>query len=216
MRGFGLSDRPSSSNAYRLDAYLGDLDALIDALELERFALGGHSMGGGLSLHFALRRPERLTSLTLINPTALVATRPMLAVRITPRFVAEAIGERLTPRWVVEMILKRIAFGDASRVAPRDVDEYWSPTQIPGFVRAVRRTASEFDWDPISGDDARSLATPSIVLLGTNDRLVRNPDAAADRLRGATILKISGGHCVHEERPTEVYRAVGAHLETHS
>jgi pimeloyl-ACP methyl ester carboxylesterase len=213
MRGFGLSDRPSSSNAYGLDAYVADLEALIDALHLERFALGGHSMGGGLSLRFALRRPERLTSLVLINPTGLIPTTPMLVVRVAPRPIAEAIGARLTPRWLVEIVLKRIAFGDASLVTPRDVDEYWAPTQIPGYIRAVRRTASEFDWSALDTEEAGSLAVPSIVILGTEDRLVRHPRAAAGRLRGASIREIVGGHCVHEEDAAEVYRAVAAHLQ---
>jgi len=213
LRGFGLSDRPSAEGAYRLDAYVADLESLLAALALDRVALGGHSMGGGLSLRFALRRPERVRSLALINPTGLVPTTPMLAVRVAPRPIAEIIGERLIPRWLVKLILERIAFGDASRVTPRDVDEYWAPTQIAGYVRAVRRTASEFDWESLTSEESRSMAVPSVIVLGTQDQLVRNPGAAADRVRGATIREIVGGHCVHEERPDEVYEVLGAHLE---
>ncbi len=213
MRGFGLSDRPFEPGAYSLDAYLADLDALVDQLELQRFTLMGHSMGGGLSLQYSLRHAGRLTALALINPTELVAIPALVAMRATPRPVVEAIGERLVPRWLVKLVLDRVAYADASLVTPRDVDEYWAPTQIPGYVRAARRTLAEFDWRPLSDAQAAALAVPASVVLGTKDRLVRRARPAALRLAGAEVHELAGGHCVHEERPEEVYRVLGDFVE---
>jgi pimeloyl-ACP methyl ester carboxylesterase len=213
LRGFGLSARPAQTGAYSLAAYVADLDALIDALSLQGAALMGHSMGGGLALHYSLSRPDRVRALALIAPTGLVTATSLIALRVTPQWAVEAIGERLIPRWVVEMILKHAAFGDSSRVTARDVDEYWAPTQIAGYMRAIRRTAAEFNWAPLSAAEAGSLAVPSAVVLGTGDRLVPRAGGAARRLTGAQVFEIPGGHCVHEERPQEVYGALGDHLE---
>src|SRR5215471_1263545 len=138
LRGFGLSTRPAQPGAYSMDAYIADLESLIDALELERPALAGHSMGGGLALHYALRWPARVKALALIAPTGLVPATALLPLRATPRFAVEAIGERLVPRWMVEWILRHAAFRDVSRITARVIDEYWAPTQIPGFMRGVR------------------------------------------------------------------------------
>ena len=170
-------------------------------------------MGGGLALHYALRWPARVKALALIAPTGLVPATALLPLRATPRFAVEAIGERLVPRWMVEWILRHAAFRDVSRITARVIDEYWAPTQIPGFMRGVRRTASEFNWDPVSDREARSLAVPAAVVLGTGDRLVRHAGAAAHRLAGARVSDLVGGHCIHEERPEEVYAVIGAHLE---
>ena len=213
LRGFGLSDHPTAPASYSLAAYLADLNALIDHLGLERFALVGHSMGGGLSLHYALEHATRLTALALVNPTELVAIPALFAMRVVPRPVVEALGERLIPRWLVKLILEHVAFGDASRVTERDVDEYWSPTQLPGFIRGVRRTVAEFDWSPISDGQAASLAVPTAVVLGTRDRLVRHARSAALRLADAEVHEVDGGHCVHEERPSEVYGLLGRFLD---
>jgi pimeloyl-ACP methyl ester carboxylesterase len=213
LRGFGLSDRPSGPGAYSLAAYLADLDALIEQLRLDRFTLVGHSMGGGLSLHYALEHADRLTALTLVNPTELVAIPALFAMRVAPRPVVERIGERLVPRWLVRLILEHVAFSDASRITERDVDEYWAPTQVPGFIRAIRRTVAEFDWRPLSNEQAASLAVPAAVVLGTKDRLVRHARAAALRLSGGEVHELAGGHCVHEERPDEVYGLLGAFIE---
>jgi pimeloyl-ACP methyl ester carboxylesterase len=212
LRGFGLSTRPAQTSAYSMDSYIADLESLIEALELDRPALGGHSMGGGIALRYALRWPQRVRALALFAPTGLVPATALFPLRAMPRFAVEAIGERLVPRWMVEWILRHAAFGNVSRLTARDVDEYWAPTQIPGFIRAVRRTASEFDWDPVSDQEAGSLAVPAAVVLGTGDRLIRNAGAAARRLAGAEVRELSGGHCIHEERPGEVYEFIGGHL----
>jgi pimeloyl-ACP methyl ester carboxylesterase len=106
------------------------------------------------------------------------------------------------------MILRHIAYGNSSLVAERDIDEYWATTQVPGFVSAVRAMLTEFDWRPLSNDQAASLAVPSVVMLGAADRLIHNTAAAAQRLNGTTVVTLDGGHCVHEERPSEAYRII--------
>lgn len=214
LRGFGLSDHPTEDGAYSLDTYLADLDAVIEQLGLGRFTLVGHSMGGGLSLQYALRNAGRLNALVLVNPTELVAVPALYAMRVAPRPIIESLGERiLIPRRLVKLVLEHVAFGDSSRVTERDVDEYWAPTQLSGYIRAARRTVAEFDWRPISNEQAASLAVPAMVVLGAKDRLVRHARPAALRLSGAEIHELAGGHCVHEEHPGDVYDLMSTFVE---
>jgi len=208
LRGFGLSDRPDVAGAYSLDAYLADLAALLDALDLKRVALVGQSMGGGVALHFALRNPERVERLVLINPTGLVPLRFLPLIRMLPRALTRLMDGQLAPRLMVSFILRRLAYGDPRMVTERDVDEYWSPTQLPGAIRAARAALSEFDWRPVSDAEASGLATPSMVILGRADRLIGNNEASARRLPGAAVQCLPGGHCVHEEHPRDAYRLI--------
>lgn len=68
MRGYG------SSEAKPIDATLGlgdmveDLHALVQTLELGRFHLIGHSMGGGIVMKYAVAYPADLLSITLVDP----------------------------------------------------------------------------------------------------------------------------------------------------
>jgi len=64
QRGRGDSDWDPACNYYT-DAYLGDLEAIVDRLQLRRFALLGHSMGGTSAYVYADRHPERLTALVI-------------------------------------------------------------------------------------------------------------------------------------------------------
>jgi pimeloyl-ACP methyl ester carboxylesterase len=67
QRGFGASDRPEGVEAYRTDRILDDLIALADALGLARFTLVGHDWGGAVAWLAALRHPDRLSRLVIVN-----------------------------------------------------------------------------------------------------------------------------------------------------
>jgi pimeloyl-ACP methyl ester carboxylesterase len=67
LRGHGRSEPPSDGQ-YRIEAQVSDVDAVADALGLERFALVGHSFGAGVALEYAAARPARVTHLAVADP----------------------------------------------------------------------------------------------------------------------------------------------------
>jgi class 3 adenylate cyclase len=62
-RGTGLSDRDVSN--YSLEAQVGDLDAIINALSLRGVALLGYSQGGPISIAYAVQHPDNVSHLVL-------------------------------------------------------------------------------------------------------------------------------------------------------
>ena len=216
LRGFGLSSRLPRRGAYSLDEYMSDLLALLDLLELSRPDIIGQSMGGGLTLRFALLHEARVSRIVLINPSSLVPIRFIPLVRTMPRALVVALGARLVPRWAIGVTLRRVAYGSASAVTERDIDEYWSPTQLPGYAAAARGALSDFDWSVVSDEDAQRLAVPTLVMLGSADRLIANTERAARRLKDARVCTLAGGHCVHEENPAAAYHVIGEFLRRDS
>ena len=67
-RGNGLSDWDSAE--FSVDAFVRDLEAVVDALGLDRFALMGSSKGGPTAMAFAARHPERVSQLVLYGTFA--------------------------------------------------------------------------------------------------------------------------------------------------
>lgn len=65
--GFAGSDRLQDPDDYSSDKLVGDIFEVADALGLERFALVGHDWGGAIAWAAALKRPERLSRLAIIN-----------------------------------------------------------------------------------------------------------------------------------------------------
>jgi len=212
LRGFGLSDKPAARGSYSLAAYVADLDALLDELPATRVVLMGHSMGGGIALAYALSRPDRVRGLVLVCPTGIVPVSFVHLPRLMPRTIASMADGRLAPRMLVGWILRHLAYSDPSRVTERDVDEYWAPTQLPGFALAARASAEEFDWRPFSETQLARLDTPTLVILGRKDRLIRDAGAAASTIPGATVRELNAGHVVHEERPDEAHQLVASFL----
>ena len=64
-RGVGLSDRDVDDLS--LDAWLLDMEAVVDHLGLKTFGLLGLEHGGLTAMGYAVRHPERVTHLVLVN-----------------------------------------------------------------------------------------------------------------------------------------------------
>lgn len=65
VRGTGLSDRFPARVSFEL--FVDDLETVVDAAGLDRFALLGASQGAAVAIAYALRHPERVTHLVLLN-----------------------------------------------------------------------------------------------------------------------------------------------------
>lgn len=67
-RGCGLSDR--DVDEFSMEAWVGDLDAVVNTLGLERFALLGPSQGGSVAIEYAVRHPDQVSHLVLYGAYA--------------------------------------------------------------------------------------------------------------------------------------------------
>ncbi len=67
MRGYGQSDCPESVTAYRMADLVGDLEGLLDTLELERATFVGHDWGALIVWHLAMLAPDRVEKLIALN-----------------------------------------------------------------------------------------------------------------------------------------------------
>jgi pimeloyl-ACP methyl ester carboxylesterase len=65
LRGHGRSSIPA--RGYSLEDHVGDLESLLDHLEIDRAHLLAHSYGGAIAILFALRQPQRVRSITLVD-----------------------------------------------------------------------------------------------------------------------------------------------------
>ena len=64
--GFGASDKPDGAH-YSFEQQLGDMEAVVEALGLEKIIPVGHDAGGPAAVNFALRHPTRAAGICLMN-----------------------------------------------------------------------------------------------------------------------------------------------------
>jgi len=108
-RGFGLTDTPAA-DGYWFPDYLGDLDALLDALlPQQRIDLVGHSMGGNVAMIYAGVRAERIRRLVNLEGFGMPQSKPEQAPRRYAQWLDELkVPQRLTSYDSVGAVAERL------------------------------------------------------------------------------------------------------------
>ena len=203
-RGHGLSVMPGDDSLYETNEMVRHLVQTLDALELDQVSLVGHSMGGALAVHVALAEPSRVRSLV-----------PISAVGLGDTPIAE-LGRMCSPPWITPLArfaLRRwvIAAGlhglykVPGHVDPRNVDEYWAPSQFAGFVPAMRGLLHRFRWSRFSDEEMSRIRMPCLVIRGGRDPVVRPSRPPVPLPPGGRELVIAeAGHLPHDEAAQRV------------
>src|SRR3712207_3725921 len=184
ISGYGQSDKPKME--YTTEYYIGFLGRLMDALGLEKTSLVGISMGGAISLGYALRSPHRVERLVLVDSHGLggdipggVASYALVRLPLLNRLVWAALKRS---RKMVERSLQTV-FYDPETVTKSLMDEVQQLVKKPGAGRAwrswqeneIRRKGLHTNFV----DRFQELAMPTLILHGAEDRYV--PVSWADR-----------------------------------
>ncbi len=211
LRGQGFSAKPDDPAAYTIDALAELAVAVLDALAIAHTVLVGHSMSGAVALRVAERHPARVDALGLLSPVGIGRIHwgvlPWIPVgrAATPAWLTQLLPHAVG-RWVISLILT-LAYGRRNGFDDHDVDEFWAPSQFPGFAYAARHLLHVFDWSVASDDRLGRLPTRTLVAMGSRDRFV--DPAGVDRVRHAAphaevVLVPGAGHILPEESPDTV------------
>ncbi|MGI8547683.1 MAG: alpha/beta fold hydrolase [Gemmatimonadaceae bacterium] len=210
LQGHGLSDKPGDAGQYTLDALVQSVVETMDALAIARATLIGHSMAGPICARMAVATPDRVAGLVLLAPAGFGTEWPIrLGAVLTPRFVGPLLPY-VASRWLFALVLN-MAYGTLRHTTEGIVDEYWAPSQFPGYTRAMWDVLHRFDWRAGSDHYFDHIRVPTAVLTGSLDRFVvrRWVTGYARVLDHAVIETIEGcGHVIAEEIPSAVKEAV--------
>lgn len=215
LKGHGLSFKPLGDREYSVEALVNHIEEILEALELERPALVGHSMGATLLYHFVARHPRRARSLALLSPVGLSGVPLMWLYRsLTPSFLRPLL-RRVRPRVVVKIALRRV-YGRRGSFSEDDVDQYWAPSQFPESSLALRELLHSYDWSAARTRELPTVHLPALGMWGSLDHLMPRDglDLYKRLIPGIVLREIKGaGHIIPEETPHEVNDAVIALLE---
>ncbi len=200
--GCGDSDKPDIH--YSITGMAEFVEAVRAALGAETVDLVGHSLGGQIAVHYAVRHPDRVRRLALIDPDGLEGEEGfwLRAVRLD-RLVDLAFA--LNSRCVVRGVMRRRVFhGRSGLEAAAEGKAAYLLT--PGGNRAVARITKEaIGTEPV--DDLLPLvALPTLVVWGVEDRLlpVRWAGAWMDGLPRAELWTVPEcGHMPTAEKPAQ-------------
>jgi pimeloyl-ACP methyl ester carboxylesterase len=206
LPGHGLAGA-SPTRAYRVQDFAALVERLRVRLRIDRFAIAGNSMGGGVALAYAIAHPERVDALILVDsigqPSRGQGDAP-LAFRIARTPVVRDIAAQMTPRSLIARSLPGV-YGDPRLATPEMIDRYWELLRYPGNRRA---TIERFSSPPfaLTAQELARIRAPTLVMWGEKDRLipVESGHWLAARIRGARLVTYpQTGHLPQEERAAE-------------
>ncbi len=233
--GFGKSETPPDAD-YSLKSHVTNLAALVEELDLTDITLVMQDWGGPIGMGYAIRNPERIKRLVLMNtlsgygggaafdpadPTPWFAWIGEARSRGTYEAVLSELGT------VIVSIMRLIGFENTSVVNRTWEAAYAAPfpdaaackaaVEFPLDAFDVARIA-EFVMDGFGGVEAIK-AKPAILLEGMADRAIDPAGAIAD-FQGlwpdSPIVELEGvGHFCQEDAPETLVALIQAFLQEH-
>lgn len=212
-RGQGRS--ATSPSPYDMDKLTDDAARLIDKLKAGPCHFVGLSMGGFVGLRLALRRPELLRSLTLIDTAA--DREPRLNV---PKYAAmEWIAGKIGMRFLVPSVMK-IMFG---RAFLRDRARAGLCAEQAAQLASLEHDRMKAALDSVTQRHAvasglGSIKTPTLVLHGEDDRAIvlSRAQKMAEAIPGAQLVIVPrAGHTSTVEEPEAISRELRRFVEVH-
>ena len=215
LPGHGRSSSPRDSERYSLTRFADDIVRVLDALDLDRVALLGYSMGGRAALRVALAHSDRVAALVLESASPGIADPAQRAERVAADV---ALATRIERDGVAAFVLRW-----------EDLPMWVSQRRLPEPVLEAQRAQRK-------ANDARGLANslrgagagvegsvlprlvglhmPTLVVVGALDEqyaaLGRSLQQALPDARLAVVA--DAGHSVHLERPDAFAATVLAFL----
>jgi len=216
--GCGLSDKPDEDKyAYRLERRVNDLERVIDHAELdEGVTLVVHDWGGMIGLAWAVRHPERVERLVILNTGGFhlpAATRVPFSLHLSRSVLGAFLvrGLNLFCRGALRYCAtERELTGGERNAYLAPYDSWRNRLAVHRFIQDIPLRPADSGYDIVSEvqDGLEKFRnTPTLLIWGMKDFVFdpaylaeferRMPQAKAHRFAGA-------GHYVMEDRREEV------------
>jgi len=237
MRGYNLSSKPAEVELYRTKYLVEDLRQLAEHLGHKCFALVGHDWGGAVAWAFALRYPDYLERLIIINaPHPGVFARELRenpaqqqASQYILTFQGSQAEENLAADNYASLVdtvlsdgLKKGYFTEEDR---RMYLEAWAqPGTITAALNYYRATAfrppaagrSQKAESPVTNPSSLIVRVPTLVIWGEQDQALRlgNLEGLDEFVTDLTVKRVpDGSHWVIHEKPALVNSYIRGFIE---
>ncbi len=197
MRGHGLTECADDLSAYSQDITVADMKAILDHLNIEKAVIGGHSLGGYMSMRFNVFHPNRVRALILQG--------------CGPGYRSD----QSRAQWN-----QRVA-GRAKTISEKGYKALNGASEVPASLQrsnkeiamAARGILAQIDSRVI--DSLSTISVPTLIIIGEGDTYyLQGSDYMANRISGADHIVVrDAGHGVNIDQPEIVNRAFKEFLE---
>ena len=208
----GQAGSEVTKTGYDLDSLTEDAEAVIGALDLGPCHFVGLSMGGFVGMRLALKRPDLIRSLILLDTSADPETNKMKYSALG--LVARVFGLRSVAGPAMNTLFGTSYLSDPAQASARTAwRTHVTDHDKAGILRALKAL---IDRDGVA-ENLVQIDTPTLVLTGEED--VATPPEKGRKIAAAipgAIFKLidKAGHSATIEQPQAVTSAIAEFLET--
>ena len=234
LRGFNLSDKPSRVDDYKIDKIVPDVIGLIDHFGAKQSAIVGHDWGAGVAWAVAMKHPERVSRLVVLQVPIAAAWRANMSLRQLLRswYMFFFQIPRL-PEWLIsrqdykaieqtftEKVIRKNSF------TTDDIERYKEAARQPGALTGAVNYYRANVLDRLLPEKPKSkpnpnqgrVRVPTLFIFAEQDfaiipATVRGLDKYIDAYYREVRIPDSG-HWVQNEAPAEVNAALLEFLTT--
>jgi pimeloyl-ACP methyl ester carboxylesterase len=223
QRGFYASGRPPSRSAMRVEDHLLDMEAVVAAEKLDRFVLGGWSMGVQLSLEYHHRHPHQVSALVLISGPYERALSAVLGFRGGEKLVKAGLRAAVAGSRVLNPLSRAIL---GAKGMGKVLHKVGVLAENPVEFEEVLGEFCQVDWgyyfsmtrqlhDHSAADYLGEIRVPTLVTTGTRDMVTPQETAEemARRIPGAELFVVDRAtHYILTEFPEVVTERIAHFL----
>jgi pimeloyl-ACP methyl ester carboxylesterase len=185
-----------------IEDYAAGILNFMDALNLSRAVLVGHSMGGAIALQTAMQWPQRVLGLGLLGSAA--------RLRVSPKLLRTAADPSKAPA-AVRMVIENSFAGTTGKRLKELAEQRMG--EVRSSVLYGDLLACEA-FEPEEG--AMHIFVPTLILFGAEDKMVpaEAGKVLSEQITGARFEAIpTAGHMVMLEQPEQVAGLLSEFLE---
>ncbi|MCK5342537.1 MAG: alpha/beta hydrolase [Candidatus Heimdallarchaeota archaeon] len=210
LLGCGESDKTLDVE-YSIKHHSFLIKEFITQLGIKKFHFLGHDVGGGIGQIFAVKNPEYLFDLTLINSVAydFWPVQPIIAMR-TP-IIRQMVMATLD-LGTFKLIVKRGLY-HKNKLTPELMEYFWKPMKTKEGRKSFIHFANCLNNQHLLEieDELRKLKVPVLIIRGDADPYLslRISQKLHSEIPGSRLIKIAtGSHFIQEDEPEMIVEAV--------